>query len=431
MKFRRTRCVYFVLLFLLAITLHAQEITGNWQGLLEGKFRVVLEITQNADGKLQGNLYRIDQSPHSIPVTALPFVSPTLKLTIDALDASYEGALSTDGKTITGTLTSGQATPLILYRATPETAWKFYSSPHTIQRVSVEKDVSLEVLDWGGSGRPLVLLSGLGDTAHVFDEFAPKLTVSYHVYGITRRGRGASSTPEPNATNYAASRLGEDVLAVIDALHLNKPVIAGHSMAGEELSYIGSHHPEKVAGLIYMEAGYPYALYDQTNGELELDAIELRNQLRQFIEGSELQPVKDYDSLIANLQRVEKEIKEKEQDTRNFPPTPVSPRMTPDLFAILEGRERFTTVHAPALVIMGDEDNPHPASEDDPKSRAEAVRQALEIRNKKRQVAAFERQVPSAHMVLIPHATHYVFQSNEADVLREMNTFIATLPPAK
>jgi non-heme chloroperoxidase len=160
MRFRRTRWVHFVLLFLLAVTLHAQEITGNWQGLLEGKFRVVLEIAKNADGKLRGNLYRIDQSPHSIPVTTLSSVSPTLKLTIDALDASYEGALRTDGKTIIGTLTSGQATPLILYHATPETAWKLYSSPHTIQMVSVEKGVSLEVLDWGGRGRPLVGRSG-------------------------------------------------------------------------------------------------------------------------------------------------------------------------------------------------------------------------------------------------------------------------------
>ena len=105
--------------------------------------------------------------------------------------------------------------------------------------------------------------------------------------------------------------------------------------------------------------------------------------------------------------------------------------MTPELFAIMEGRERFTIIHAPALVIMGDEDNPSPASGDDPQSHAQAVRQTLENRNKKSEVAAFERQVPSAHVVLILHATHYVFQSNEADVLREMNTFIATLPPAK
>jgi pimeloyl-ACP methyl ester carboxylesterase len=294
--------------------------------------------------------------------------------------------------------------------------------------VSVEKGVSLEVLDWGGTGRPLVLLTGLADTAHVFDEFAQKLMASYHVYGITRRGRGASSAPVPNATNYTADRLGEDVLAVIDVLNLNKPVIAGHSIAGEELSYIGSHHPEKVAGLIYMEAGFPYALYDQANGELELDAIELRNQLHQFIEGYSLEPVKDYDSLIANLQRVEKEIKERQQDMGNLPPTSVSPKMTPDLFAIMEGRERFTTIHAPALVIFADGDNP--ISGDDPQSRAQAARQALMKRNKESQYAAFTRQVPSAHVVRIQHATHYVFRSNEADVLREMNNFIATLPPA-
>jgi len=48
-------------------------------------------------------------------------------------------------------------------------------SPHTIRFVTVEKGVRLEVLDWGGSGRPLVLLAGGGDTAHVFDDFAPKL----------------------------------------------------------------------------------------------------------------------------------------------------------------------------------------------------------------------------------------------------------------
>lgn len=61
-------------------------------------------------------------------------------------------------------------------------------SPHIVRFVTVDKDVRLEVLDWGGSGRPIVLLAGGGNTAHVFDHFAPKLTTHYHVYGITRRG---------------------------------------------------------------------------------------------------------------------------------------------------------------------------------------------------------------------------------------------------
>ena len=120
-------------------------------------------------------------------------------------------------------------------------------SPHKVQFVTVDKDVKLEVLDWGGSGRPLVLLTGLGNSAHVFDDFAPKLTPEYHVYGITRRGFGASSAPD---SGYLADRLGDDVLAVLDALKIEKPVLVGHSIGGEELSSVGSRHPERIAGLI-------------------------------------------------------------------------------------------------------------------------------------------------------------------------------------
>ena len=65
-------------------------------------------------------------------------------------------------------------------------------SPHTVRFVTVEENVRLEVLDWCGSGRPVILLAGGGNTAHVYDDFAPKLTADFHVYGITRRGFGAS-----------------------------------------------------------------------------------------------------------------------------------------------------------------------------------------------------------------------------------------------
>ena len=68
--------------------------------------------------------------------------------------------------------------------------WRDPSS-HRVQFVTVDDNVRLEVLDWGGTGRPLVLLAALGNTAHVYDDFAPKLTANYHVYGITRRGFGA------------------------------------------------------------------------------------------------------------------------------------------------------------------------------------------------------------------------------------------------
>ncbi|HTD24077.1 MAG TPA: alpha/beta hydrolase [Terriglobales bacterium] len=124
-------------------------------------------------------------------------------------------------------------------------------SKHEVQFVTVEQGVRLEVLDWGGSGRAVVLLAGAGNTAHVFDDFAPKLTGFGHIYGITRRGYGASSQP---ASSYDEQRLADDVVEVLDSLKIEAPVLVGHSMAGGEMTIIAHQHPHRVAGLVYLDA---------------------------------------------------------------------------------------------------------------------------------------------------------------------------------
>src|SRR5215467_1216744 len=145
-------------------------------------------------------------------------------------------------------------------------------SPHSVQFVAVAQNLQLEVLDWGGTGRPVVLLAGGGNTAHIYDEFATKLTASYHVYGITRRGFGASGF---SATDDPADRLGDDVVAVIDALKLNRPVLVGHSLAGVELSSVANHYPDRVAGLVCLDAAYSYA-FDNGKGADVMDMQRLK-----------------------------------------------------------------------------------------------------------------------------------------------------------
>lgn len=119
--------------------------------------------------------------------------------------------------------------------------------------VSVSPDVSLEVVDWGGEGFPIVFLAGLGHTAHVFDEFAPQLTDHHHVIGITRRGFGTSSQPD---NGYAVKDLADDLHAVLNSLALERVVLVGHSLGGDEMTLFASDHPEMVAALIYVEAAY-------------------------------------------------------------------------------------------------------------------------------------------------------------------------------
>ena len=107
------------------------------------------------------------------------------------------------------------------------------------------------MLDWGGSGRSVVLLAGSGNTGHVFDEFAPKLLDCCHVYAITRRGYGESSRP---SDGYGWQRLADDVFQVIEHEHISAPVLIGHSMAGGEMTAVGHQRPGLLGGLVYLDA---------------------------------------------------------------------------------------------------------------------------------------------------------------------------------
>jgi pimeloyl-ACP methyl ester carboxylesterase len=136
--------------------------------------------------------------------------------------------------------------------ALQQTEWQD-PSPHKTSLVTVEDGVQLEVLDWGGSGPAVVLLAGLGATAHQYDDLAPALAARYRVVGLTRRGhRGSSAAPD----GYRFARLAEDVLRVIDAVRVNNAIVIGHSFAGEEMHVLGARHSAKIRGLVYIDAAF-------------------------------------------------------------------------------------------------------------------------------------------------------------------------------
>jgi non-heme chloroperoxidase len=120
-------------------------------------------------------------------------------------------------------------------------------TPHKIRMVKVAPGVELEVLDWGGSGKAMVLLTGLGDNAHVYDQFAFQFTDYFHVIGITRRGFLPSSQPR---NGYDVPTRVADDLAVLDALGIDKAIFVGHSLAGSELSALGLKYPARVDKLV-------------------------------------------------------------------------------------------------------------------------------------------------------------------------------------
>ena len=124
-------------------------------------------------------------------------------------------------------------------------------TPHKVRFVKVAPGVELEVLDWGGKGKAMVLLAGGGDNAHVYDQFAYQFTDYFHVIGITRRGYLPSSQPR---NGYDIPTRAADDIAVLDALGIEKAVFVGHSAAGMELSRLGQAHKDRVDKLVYLDA---------------------------------------------------------------------------------------------------------------------------------------------------------------------------------
>jgi len=436
---RRTTLFLCATASLLASVLSAQDISGDWQGTIKtgsqetGRYRYVLHIAKENGGAWKAALQTIDQRIDwgaAQSVNSLNLQGSNLKLSVVAPDGTFEGRVSAGGDSIAGTWMQGPPRQLEFLRPTAETKWHD-ESPHTVQFITVDKNVQLEVLDWGGSGRPLVFLAGLGNTAHIFDRFAPKLTAAYHVYGITRRGYGASSVP---ASGYGADRLGDDVLEVIDALKLNRPLLAGHSIAGEELSSVGSRHPEKISGLIYLDAGYSYAYYARSLGDFDLDLHDVRRKLEQLENGMLPQDAKPFiqDLLETSLPAFERDLRAREKslvsELASAPPSPSQPPPRPPFVpvAIQAGTQQYTDIRVPILAIFAVPHEPPASIRDNP--TALAAFDAQDEASTGEQARAFERGLPSARVVRLPHANHYVFFSNETDVLREMNAFLASLP---
>lgn len=127
----------------------AKSIDDTWQGTLhlpQRDLRTVLKVSRGADGTLAGTMYSIDQGGQGVKTSSMSFQDGTLKVAIQMLDVTYEGKLAADSKSITGTFTQGgHNTPLVLERATPETAWAIPEAPKPTPPMPADAKPVLEV----------------------------------------------------------------------------------------------------------------------------------------------------------------------------------------------------------------------------------------------------------------------------------------------
>jgi hypothetical protein len=154
-----------------------------------------------------------------------------------------------------------------------------------------------------------------------------------------------------------------------------------------------------------------------------MNIAAVRRELDQF----EVIPLRDAKPMVSDLlqtrlPRLQKQLEEFQQQISTVPDT-AGPQSAPTDQAligkaIIWGEHEYAKIAPPALVLIAfpydfDRDNKSPNAK-------------LDLERRAAQAAAVEAGMTNAKVIRLPYANHYLFRSNEAEVEREMNTFMDT-----
>ena len=304
-------------------------------------------------------------------------------------------------------------------------------SPHKSNLIEVN-GIRLHYLDWGGNGPILLFLAGMGCNAHIFDRIAPRFTDQFHVLALTRRGHGESDHPE---TGYDINTLTEDIRLFLDALKIDRVILAGHSMAGVEMSHFAAIHPERLLRLVYLDAAY-------YRNSPEFKTMQEKNPLRAIQIPDQNDDHYSVQSYFASLKRAYPSLAAiwgsviEEQGLHEImiqPDGKVVDRMSSaiesELNATLSGYEpEDAKIQAPTLSFFAFPDASSFISQETMTEAQQA--QVVEFFETTRHawlqhsMQQFHRNVPHAKIVEIPHGHHYCFISHEDLVFDEMRNFL-------
>jgi non-heme chloroperoxidase len=305
------------------------------------------------------------------------------------------------------------------------------TSPHESNVVEVN-GICLHYLDWGGNGPILLFLPGMGCNAHIFDRFAPRFTDQFHVLALTRRGHGESDHPE---TGYDIDTLTEDIRLFLDGLKIDRIILAGHSMAGVEMSHFAAIHPERVLKLVYLDAAF-------YRNSPEFKAMQEKNPLRQIqIPGlnDDHYSVQDYFAFLRrafpSLAAIWGSVIEEQglHEITIQPNGKVIDRMSSTIESALNAtlstyEPEDAGIQAPTLNFVAIPDAASFISKDymTESQQAQVVEffETIRLAWLEQSVEQFHRNVPHAKIVKIPHGHHYCFISNEDLVFDEMREFL-------
>jgi pimeloyl-ACP methyl ester carboxylesterase len=113
-------------------------------------------------------------------------------------------------------------------------------------------NIKLHYLEFEGEQPTIIFMHGLTANAHSFDGLiAAGLSSAFNILSVDLRGRGESDAPD---SGYTMKEHADDIIGLMDALKIEKVILAGHSFGGFLALYLAKFFPARVDKLILMDA---------------------------------------------------------------------------------------------------------------------------------------------------------------------------------
>ncbi len=274
----------------------------------------------------------------------------------------------------------------------------------------------------------MIFLTGMGCSAYIFNKFAPRFTDRFRVLALTRRGQGDSDYPD---SGYDADTLTEDIRQFMDYLNIDKAILAGHSLAGVELTHFAGTYPARVDKLIYLDA---------LDDRREFPSINEQNPLRNIELKKEASSPHSFEEYIADFKRdypyfaeiwselweqeISHSVKVNEEGVFvDKMPASVEKMMVENLsigYAPKRVEARIPTLsfyarRKPKLSNSYTEEQ---------KAAFDQFHRAVEEPFSRSLISEFQNRFPHAKIVVIPDGHHYCFIVQEELVHDEMRKFL-------
>jgi pimeloyl-ACP methyl ester carboxylesterase len=219
-----------------------------------------------------------------------------------------------------------------------------------------------------GEGYPLLLLHGGGGSHVLWDQHIPILSEKYEVFVPDLRGHGKSSNP---LAQLSYSQMADDVVALINSLELNSPLVCGWSDGGHIALEIGLRHQESAGALVL--GGIQFELTDDYYqslhslgilgpGEVDVELVK-QNAPDWILRLKKFHAASDDHWLI-----LLKQISELWTKQLNYPV------------------DTLRQIVTPTLIVLGDRDNYIPVDHS----------------------VCFYNAIPNAELAILPNADHYI-----------------------